>query len=742
MGRQAISTGMMLWLLTAAVSCTPKDDAEDDGGPASERDAGDDAGDGAGESGNGAGGTGGSSARAGTGGQSGSRAGAGGEAAGAGDGASGSGGAAGSGAGTGGTAGGTSNPGSDGLQFNVSTASDPVAPGARLLFTIRVSNVSERAVDGVSVLMRVPAGLQFSYTVDAEPNTTCGNALCSENREATWALGTIAAGTSRTITVNNLVLASVAAGTSIATTLRLTATGMNPVELIKTVTVQPSPAIRLALGTAKDQFETNETFNYDIDVGQIGGAAVTGAELRLSLPSGLTVQTISDGGSSASAGEVVWPLGDIPVGLSLHRSLTVSVDSAARAGVALAARAVLTYAGGSAGDAATEHVVTVIDAPSPIAVDFTATGYPILPNGRLLYRAVVSNVSARAVDGVTVLLRTPAGLQFSYTADADPDTTCGNALCAEHSEAAWNLGTLPAGSSRSITVNATGVSTVLASGSLISALLEIGRTNAPAVRAWKTVAVRADATAKVNIGSAANPVTPGQAFVLNVDVGNIGAGALQGATLRATLPAGLAISAVSDGGSQPAAGQVQWDIGTLAIGASLHRTIDVTASGSLGAGTILEANAVLSDNSGLPGAFAEQAISVVAAALPLTLQWSAAPNPVVPGDRLVYTATINNASGRAIDGVNVLWRVPAGMQFSYTQDAEPDTTCGNALCSENREAVWTLGTLASGMSQIISINALVVANVLVGTPLTATLRLNATGFDAPIEIQTTVPAQP
>jgi hypothetical protein len=259
---------------------------------------------------------------------------------------------------------------------------------------------------------------------------------------------------------------------------------------------------------------------------------------------------------------------------------------------------------------------------------------------------------------------------------------------------------------------------------------------------WKTVAVRANATAQVNIGSAANPVTPGQAFVLNVDVGNIGAGALQGAKLRATLPVGLTISAVSDGGSQPAASQVEWDIGTLAVGASLHRTIDVTASGTLGAGAILKAHAVLSDDSGLPAASAEQAISIVAAALPLTLQWSATPNPVVPGARLVYTATINNTSGRAVDAVSVLWRVPAGIQFSYVQDAEPDTTCGNALCSENREAIWTLGTLASGMSQIISINALVVANVLVGTPLTATLRLNATGFDAPIEIQTTVPTQP
>ena len=74
----------------------------------------------------------------------------------------------------------------------------------------------------VSVLLRVPTELSFNNSIDAEPNASCGTTTCSTGREASWALGTLASGESRTITINASVLPGVLAGTLISAPVRVT----------------------------------------------------------------------------------------------------------------------------------------------------------------------------------------------------------------------------------------------------------------------------------------------------------------------------------------------------------------------------------------------------------------------------------------------------------------------------------------------------------------------------------------
>ena len=64
------------------------------------------------------------------------------------------------------------------------------------------------------------------------------------------------------------------------------------------------------------------------------------------------------------------------------------------------------------------------------------------------------------------MYRVPAGLQFHAISDVEPDTGCGSA-CIEGEEAYWGLGSLAAGASQEITINAT-VAVGLDSGTLIS----------------------------------------------------------------------------------------------------------------------------------------------------------------------------------------------------------------------------------------------------------------------------------
>ena len=102
-----------------------------------------------------------------------------------------------------------------------------VASNGILAYTVTVNNGYGLPVDGVNVQLRVPAELSFSNSVDASPNPTgCGNYGCNPAEEASWYLGSLAAGASQIITINATVAASLVNGTLIVAPVRVTATDM------------------------------------------------------------------------------------------------------------------------------------------------------------------------------------------------------------------------------------------------------------------------------------------------------------------------------------------------------------------------------------------------------------------------------------------------------------------------------------------------------------------------------------
>ena len=622
------------------------------------------------------------------------------------------------------------------LVIDISTNMNPAVPGQRLLYTITVGNVSSRAVDGVGILLRVPTGLAFNYVNDAEPNTTCGNCIAAS--EARWTLGSIPAGTTQTIMVNANVLQTVGDGDTIAVPVTLTATGLlNPINVTKTVQVYSTPSAQLALGSLVGPATPNQTFSLDLDVGQLGANAVVGAQLRASVPAGLAVAAISDGGTEETPGQIVWTLGTVAVGRALHRRIDVTVGAGVLAGSVLAAHATLTYDGGVAVDASADVPVSIVGTAPALKVDVGIASSPVVPAGRALYTVTVSNVSARAVDAVSVLLRTPNGLSFNYVNDVEPNTTCGN--CVVGSEAFWNLATIAAGASVTITLNAVAVATAVGDGNLISAPFTVTGTGVNDINVSKTIQVFGLPSAQLALGTVSNPVTAGQAFTFDLDIGQIGLSALTATELRLSLPAGLTVGTVSDGGTQPSPREVVWSIGGVAVSAVSHRSVAVTVDGAVPAGTILAAHAALTYDGGVAvDAIADYAVSVAPAALPLTLVVTATPNPVAPGTHVLYTTTLANTSARAVDGITVLFRLPPGLSFNYVNDVEPNTTCGNCLAGS--EAFWTFPSLAAGASQIITTNALVLGTVLEGSLIPARFGLVATGMTNQIVVQSTVPA--
>jgi len=199
--------------------------------------------------------------------------------------------------------------------------------------------------------------------------------------------------------------------------------------------------------------------------------------------------------------------------------------------------------------------------------------------------------------------------------------------------------------------------------------------------------------------------------------------------LRAFLPPGVTVNSISDGGTDLGNGEVLWDLSTVTVGTALHREIVITAPAldpSVNS-DILPSRAQLSFDGGAEvDVIAEQAVTVLDDTPSFAVSITATPNPVPAGNVLAYTITINNLSALPVNNINLLYRVPRGIQFHQNNDATPNTSvnCSNFECNEGEEAWWNIPTLAAGASATININAQVTAGLLDGTlisaPITAT----------------------
>lgn len=675
------------------------------------------------------------------------------------DGGSGQGGDAAGGSGQGGEApgaGGGGNPGdfapidepgravSGPIVMQVTTPQSPAIPGQSMLWTITVGNTGSVAVKAVNVLFRVPKGLSFTYTLANPPAASCGNSICSENEEATWNLGDLPAGASTTIQIDPSVLSDVGDGDEIAAQVRLNATDLDPIVLTKTVPVTASVPAEVTLAASSDPVIEDQLIELVLDVGHIGDAALFDGKLLLELPGSLEAVEASDGGEideTSAPASVRWTTASLPVGATLRRSIKAKVRVGAAAGDILNPRASFSYEGATLENVA-QVPISVLPKASPLTLSVRPAADPVVPGSSALYLVTVSNTSLRAVDGIVLWQRVPPELSFTYTVGAQPNAeNCGNSVCSEQELSRWTLGTLAAGTSETVTVNAEVLAATAGDGTLVSSAFELRATGTTPAHAFKTLAVHPKPGAQLSLGTAVSPVVPGQTFSYDVDVGQIGLGSLQGSALKLELPAGVEVGAISDGGSA-AEGIVSWDLGAIAVGAGAHRNVAITLPADAAPGSVWEARASLTYEGGVElDAVSENAVTVVTEALPLTVTVAATPNPIVLGDPVSYTTTIKNESERTIDGVALLLRLPEGLAFNYITAADPDAAgCGNSICGGGEEASWVLGSIAAGATKIVNVNPVPAVSLVGGSLVTFRQRLTAVDLGGTITVQSTSPS--
>jgi len=639
----------------------------------------------------------------------------------------------------------------DALKVDVSVLSNPVKSGGRVLYNVTISNLTFQTVNNVKLLYRVPAGIRFNNLADTEPNTSanCSNLTCDENEEASWLLPTLAAGASVTIAINAEVLSGQLEGSVITAPLTLTADELNNAIVVnKSIDINSSPVAALSLSANKDPVIPGETYTLNLDLGNIKNGVLTSTQLRAFLPAGVTVNRISDGGTDLGNGEVLWDLATVGVGAALHREIEIvapALDQSLNSDI-LQSRAQLSFEGGSEVDVMAEHAVSVSNTPATLLLDISTARSPAIAGSTLFYALTLSNTSFQAINNVDLLFRVPGGIQFQNLTDAEPNTSvnCSNLVCNEGEEARWRFPTLAAGQSVTININAQVLAGEL-NGTLISAPISVTLDEMDdTLQVVHTVPINSTASAQLSLSANKDPVISNETYTLNVDLGNIKNGVLTNTQLRAFLPAGVTVNRISDGGTDVGNGEILWNLVTVGVGAALHREVEITAptlDQSLNSG-ILQSRAQLSFDGGTEvDVMAEHAVSVSNTPPTILLDISTARSPAIADNTLLYALTLSNTSFQAINNVNLLFRVPGGIQFQNLTDAEPNTSvnCSNLVCNKGEEARWTFTTLAAGQSVTININARVLAGELNGTLISTPISVTLDEMEDTLQVVHTVP---
>ena len=309
----------------------------------------------------------------------------------------------------------------------------------------------------------------------------------------------------------------------------------------------------------------------------------------------------------------------------------------------------------------------------------------------------------------------------------------------------WTIGTLASGSSATLTVTLTVGATT--SDSLVisntAALVSVNEVEIDAIAGNDTATETTDVDRSVDIAvtksESATTVIAGSGsgnLIYTITATNNGPSDASGVTLNDTdilvtnLPAGVTfVSATGSGSTSFNSATGVWTVGNLAAGASATLTATLTvgasASDTLVIGntasllTVNEADSNPNNNSASVSADVDRVVDIA-------VTKTASATTVTAGSgagNLVYTVTArnngpSNASGVTVNDMNVLTaNLPAGMTFVSATGSGTSTF-------NSTTGIWTIGNLATGGSQVLTVTLTAGASVANNTTITNTASLN------------------
>ncbi len=513
-------------------------------------------------------------------------------------------------------------------------------------YNITVSNVGDSPASAVIVTDTVPAGMSF---VSAEPTAAVANGT------VTWNLGTLPFNTPMTFT---LVLRGDAVGEWTNMVEVVSAEGLRAQASALTTIVPGTIAVTK---TGPEQAEIGSQATYEISVANIGQGGLTGVVLTDTVPTGMSYVSSDPSGSQAD-NFVTWNIGTLAVNDSRTFSLTLRADEAG----SWTDTAEAISAEGAADSA---QVATLVVAPS-LAVSKTGPSTALIDTP-FDYTITVTNPGAGQATNVTLTDTLSSGLTF---VSADPAATVADNVVA------WNLGTLEAGGSVSITlmVSADGDGDQVSPVDVTSAEGSMASDTATTRILVPSVSVTKTGPSRIFLGST-------REYTLTVT--NTGTATLNDVVITDEIPNGLSHSSSTPPGVV-ANGTVTWEIGALSPEAAV--TVRMVLRGIL-AGAWMNTGQVASSE----GAAAAATLDINVLGVPgVTVTVTDDPDPVQVGQQTTYIISMQNQSSEsAVTGFQLNFTIPDEMSFVSASGDSAYTVTSQVVQFVEVDTVAPLDTL-------------------------------------------------
>ncbi|WP_233423862.1 Ig-like domain-containing protein [Lysobacter capsici] len=565
--------------------------------------------------------------------------------------------------------------------------------GTNITFTVTVSNNGPSAAAGVNVSDQLPAGYTF---VSATPSVGTYNA-----GTGVWAVGALASGANATLDI----VATVLPNGPYANTATATSTTNDPTPGNNTATNTPVPVASADLAVTKTASSatpivgTNITFT--VTVSNNGPSAAAGVNVNDQLPAGYTFVSATPSVGTYNAGTGVWAVGALASGANATLDIVATVLP--NGPYANTATATSTTNDPTPGNNTATNTPTPV-ASADLAVTKTASSATPTVGTNITFTVTVSNNGPSSADAVNVTDQLPAGYTF---VSANPSVGTYNA-----GTGVWAVGTLASGANATLDI----VATVLATGPYANTATATSTTGDPTpgnnTATSTPVPVASADLAVTKTASSATP-TVGTNITFTVTVSNNGPSAAAGVNVNDQLPAGYTFVSANPSVGTYNAGTGAWAVGALASGA--NATLDIVATVLPNGPYANTATATSTTNDPTPGnnTATNTPTPVASADLAVTKAVSN-PNPPI-GSTITFTVTVSNAGPSAAADVAVNDALPSGYTFV---SATPSAGTYNA-----GTGVWTVGALAVGVSQTLTVSAVVLetgsyANTATGTSTT------------------------
>ena len=466
------------------------------------------------------------------------------------------------------------------LSIDKSDGATASVVGTPIVYTLHVDNSGPGDVAGAWVNDPLPAQLSAASWTCVAVGGTCaapsGTGAISTTVDlrfggrATFTLSaTIASIGGGTLT--NTATVSAPPGVTDTQPANNTATDVNTL-------TQPTADLAITKTDGLTVVMTGAPITYTIAVSNAGPSAVTGATVHDLLPAALQNATWTCAatggacGTPAGSGSITATV-DLQAGGQATFTLVATVDRLAQG--TLSNTALVTAPAGTidppANNTATD--TTDIAVSADLAMTKTDGSATATPGEVITYTIAVANAGPSPVTGATVSDLLPAALQNATWTCTATGGVCGTPAGSGNISATVDL---QAGGHVTFTL----VATIdgLARGTLSNTAqvtAPAGIVDPPANNtATDTTALVPQVNLTAQLLDAPDPLRVGQLLTYTLTVSNTGASTATGVMITDTLPAGLTFVAAP--GCAFSAGTVTCDVGTVAGGATVARTITVT----------------------------------------------------------------------------------------------------------------------------------------------------------------------